>query len=358
MTEKNNPQPQMPLANLKSGDRVDSLYHLVSVEQRTKKNGDPFFMLRFADASGQINAVMWDNHLDLQTGGIIQDNFVHVMADCGEFNGNPQLTVKRIVRVEDTDVDISAFLPVSPRDRVEMEKELDEWIARVKNEDCRRLLDRLFGHEKLRELYCTAPAAVRIHQAYVHGLLEHTLNVMKIADSIASLYEPVNRDILITAGLLHDIGKIRELDWKRTITYTTEGRLLGHIPMGASMIDSAINELRRHGGFDPELQQQIVHVILSHHGKMEWGSPITPKTREAVVLHYADHTEAYMTVFDSETKAAQSRGELWTSWNRIFESYLYVGKGAAPASEALDVMPEFPAKPRSEGPADDVYPVK
>ncbi len=334
-----NTLPYQPVSGLNPSDKVDSIYHLQSVDQRLKKNGEPFYMLQLADSTGTINCVMWDNHAELINAVIKVDDFVHVFGDVGEYNGKPQLTVKRIALIEDENVDLSFFLPVSPKDRGEMEKELDQWIDKVQNPECQKLLQVMFGNSKLRELYCQAPAAARIHQAYVHGLLEHTLNVMKLADGIANIYEPVNRDILITGTLLHDIGKIRELDWKRTISYTTEGRLLGHIPMGASMVDASINQIRKQSGFDANLQYQIIHLILSHHGKQEWGSPVTPKTREALVLHYADHAEAYMSTFVTEVDKATEKGEAWTNYSRMFESYLYTGENtmngqSAPGGDA------------------------
>ncbi len=333
MSVQGETRQHVPISSLRPGDSVDCVYHLLALDQRKKKNGEPFFLLTLEDASGRIAAVHWEPHPDLMEGLIRVDDFVHVGGDVGEYNGTMQLTVKRLVHVPDDKVSLSDFLPVSPRPLDEMEGELDAWIAKVENQDCRRLLDRVFGHPRLREMYCHAPAAARVHQAYVHGLLEHTLNVMKLADSIASVYEPVDRDLLITGTLLHDIGKIRELDWKRTITYTTEGRLMGHISIGASMVDALINQLRLGGeGFDRECQARILHMLLSHHGRLEWGSPITPKTRESLVLHYADHTEAYMAVFTTETDRAAEKGDKWTSYNKLFESYLFASEGGGPKS--------------------------
>jgi 3'-5' exoribonuclease len=349
--------PQIPIGGLAVGASVDSVYHLVSLEQRTKKNGDPYFMMQLGDATGTAGAVMWDGHHAIIGGLVREDDFVRVRADAGMFNNNLQLTLKSISRVEDSEVDLAAFLPVSPRDRATMEAELDEWIARVKDGDCRRLLARFFENRRLREMYCTAPAAAKIHQAYRHGLLEHTLNVVRLATSIAAIYEPINHDILITGGLLHDIGKIRELDWRRTIRYTTEGRLMGHIPMGASMVDAVVAQLRRSDeGFSEATHHHIVHLILSHHGKLEWGSPVRPATREAMVLHYADNTEAYMTVFAAETAKAAAKGEAWTPFNRMFDAYLYAG--AMPRDGALaseEVNPRFRTSP-IEHPDDTVPP--
>lgn len=352
------PTKEVTVSSLTPGMSVDDVFLLSSVEQRTKKSGDPFYMLQFSDGTGSINAIMWDNHHNLVAGIARRDDFVHITGEVGEFNGSPQLTVKSLNRVDDSSVKIDRFLPVSPRNRAEMEAELDQWIARVKDKDCARLLRLLFTNDRLREAFCTAPAAVRIHQPYISGLLEHTLNVLRIADSMASLYEPINRDILITGGILHDIGKIRELDWRRTITYTTEGRLLGHIPIGSQMVDTWINRLKKsEEGFDDSTHMQIIHLILSHHGKLEYGSPVRPQTREAQVFHYADHADAYMTVFKVETEKAAAKGEAWTPFNRMFDSYLYAGalataEGKVPCAEDL-VHQEM-----SKTPVDDVQPVR
>jgi 3'-5' exoribonuclease len=333
--------PRMPCRDLRPGDSVDSSYHLASLERRSKKNGEPFFSLVLGDATGSVNAVMWDNHALLETGAIQADQFVRVEAQAAEYRGNVQLTLRRIERLADAAVNFADFLPVSPRPRAEMERVLDELIGRVRQPDCRRLLDRFFGHARFRDLFCSAPAAVRIHQAYVGGLLEHTLNVMTNALRMAPQYEPVDYDVLVTGGLLHDVGKIREFDWKRAISYSDEGRLVGHIAIGASMVDSAIRTMQRETGvgFPEPLRLQILHLVLSHHGKLEYGSPTLPKTREALILHYADYADAYLSSFAGAVAEAQARGEPWTPYNKMFESYLYAGAPAAPHELEPDTPP-------------------
>lgn len=332
-TSEQNQQKRTAISELIPGQKLASTYLLSKLEQRSKKNGDPFFMLQLSDATGNINGVMWDNHLALQSGDISQDDFVKVSGDVGEFNDQLQFTVKRMERLDDAKVELKDFLPVSLVPRETLEERLDQWMGKVNDAECQTLLKTIFGHEAIREHFCTAPAAVRIHQAYLHGLLEHTLNVMYLADKVADLYEPIDRDLLITATLIHDIGKIRELDWKRSFTYTTEGRLLGHISIGASMIDQIIRKIQGKNGFDDLKRQQIVHIVLSHHGKMEWGSPVIPKTKEARVLHYADHTEAYMASFQQETEKFAATGNQWTTFNKMFESYLFTGAAPTLPSE-------------------------
>lgn len=323
-------QGQSTVAAIRPGDSVRETFLLAELQQRAKKNGDPFFFLTLRDASGTIQGVMWDNHDSLVAGTIGTDDFVEVEGHAAEYNGATQLTVKNVSRVDDATVDVSRFLPVSPRPVDEMEAELDALVESVTQPDCRRLLDRMFGHQKLRQLYCEAPAAARIHQAYRAGLLEHTLNVISNALKLGEKYQPFDRDLLVTAGLLHDLGKIREYDWRRSISYTDDGRLQGHIFMGASMVDSAIKELARTDeGFSTHYHRHILHIILSHHGKLEYGSPVIPKTREAWLLHHGDYIDAYMAAFIEATDEAQGRGESWTAYNKLFQSYLYAGEPVA-----------------------------
>lgn len=289
---------------------------------------------------------MWDNHAALLDKTISQEDFVYVEANASEFNGAAQLVVRRMNRLEDADVNMVDFLAVSPRNREEMEGELDAWIDQVKHPACQRLLARLFGHERFRELFCTAPAAASIHQAYRHGLLEHTLNVVHHAVHLIQLYKPYSHDLLITAGLLHDVGKIREFEWRRTIRYSDEGQLLGHISIGANMVDSAIRSLQREPeGFPADFHHHILHLILSHHGKLEYGSPVVPKTKEALVLHYADYADAYLSSYQTLTTQASDANAGWTSYQRRFEGPLYSGPtlGMQPERETTTPPAMMPA---------------
>ncbi|MDX1971908.1 MAG: HD domain-containing protein [Candidatus Sumerlaeia bacterium] len=328
MTTPKSPAPEtrQPCSDIRPGDLIESTYLLVNLEQRAKKNGDPYFFLTLGDSTGQVAGVMWDNHAALLGREVVAEDFVYVEANAGEFNGAPQLVLRKLHRVEDHHIRLEDFLPMSPRPRAEMEAELDARIAEVKHPACQRLLQRLFGHERFRELFCTAPAAASIHQAYRHGLLEHTLNVVRHAVHMIQLYPPYSYDLLVTGGLLHDIGKIREFSWRRAITYTEEGQLLGHISIGANMVDSAIRNLQREPeGFPTDFHHHILHLILSHHGKLEYGSPVVPKTKEALVLHYADYADAYLTSYQTLTAQAAEGKSTWTTYQKRFEGPLYAG---------------------------------
>ncbi len=349
--------PQVPIASLKTGTSVDSVYLLKSFEQRAKKNGDAYFSLQLADATGTAGAVMWDNHAPLIAGMLQVDDFARVVADVSEYNGQLQLSLRRIERVEDSDVDPGRFIPTSPRPRGEMEAELDAHLAAIGNADVRRLMDKFFGHARMRELYCTAPAAARLHQAYLGGLLEHTLVVVRHALEAAGDYEPVDRDVLRAGALLHDVGKVREYSWKRSIGYTDEGRLIGHVVLGAMMADVAMRELQREPqGFNESLRRHILHMILSHHGKLEWGAPVVPKTREALLLHYADQLDAFMVMATDSMREAAVKGELWTQYNKFFSTYFYAGTPFGGLHEGAVDPPRGPGVPPGAGHPDDVFP--
>lgn len=188
MTTTEQAPDRVPCADLRPGDSVDGVYLIQELQQRAKKNGDPYFFLTVCDATGSVQGVMWDSHDALLAGTVSQHDFARIGGHIAEYNGAPQLTVKRIARVDDAEVDVAEFLPASKIPRAQLEAQLDALIATVENTDCQRLLQRFFGHKRLREMYATAPAAARIHQAYISGLLEHTLNMVDNALKLAERY--------------------------------------------------------------------------------------------------------------------------------------------------------------------------
>jgi 3'-5' exoribonuclease len=233
-----------------------------------------------------------------------------------------------------------------------MEAELDAIIDNIRNPDCKRLLVKMLRHPKMRELYCTAPAAARLHQAYVSGLIEHTLVVVGHALAAAPKYDSVDTDVLVTGALLHDIGKVREYSWRRTIGYTDEGRLIGHVTLGGMMVDTAIRELSREPeGFSDRVRQHVLHLVMSHHGKMEWGAPVVPKTREAMLLHFADHMDAFMVIATDAMKIAAAKGDRWTNFQKMFDSYLFA---ETPADSVPAALPPMQAPIVDGGHPDDV----
>lgn len=342
---------RVPIAQLRPSTRVEGVYYLEEMELRTKKNGEPFASLKLRDATGSAPAVMWEGLNPLLSRQVNPEDFVRIRGEVSLYNNAPQIIVSRIEKVADEEVNFADFIPSTPCDRAALERELDERIAEVRNPDCRRLLEYFFGAgpASVRRAFCEAPAAAKVHQAYLGGLLEHTLAVLRNALLLAPNYQPCDRDALITGALLHDLGKIREFEWRRVIRYTDEGRLVGHITIAAGMVQNALREL---APFDERLGWNLLHILISHHGKLEYGSPVTPKTREAILLHQADWTDAYMDIYSQETARARELGQTWTPYNRLFETWLYAGpiQGAPAApgggeSSGEDLFPAGPSGP-------------
>jgi 3'-5' exoribonuclease len=343
----------IPITQLQPAPNVESVYLLQQVEWKNKRNGDPFVSVVFADATGTVPGVLWDNFTALINRQVVAEDFVLVTGEVSLYNNSPQFIVRKLVKVPDEQVDFRKFLAHTPKDLGELEAELDERIASIASPDCRRLLEYFLGREsgRIRKDFCAAPAAVRVHQAYIGGLLEHTLAVLRNALVIADQYKPYDRDLLITGGLLHDAGKIREYAWNRIIRYTDEGRLVGHISICVGWLSLAFRDL---APFDERLAWNLVHLVLSHHGKREWGSPVLPKTREALFLHYADFTDAYLATYCLETDRAREQGELWTSFNKLFDTYLYAGPTRSGETIPPNTIPPMePEDPRWFGSGGD-----
>jgi 3'-5' exoribonuclease len=221
-------------------------------------------------------------------------------------------------------VDPSDYLPASTLDTDTMFAELTTFIDTVKLEPARKLLDAFFHDEKTATLFRRAPAAKGFHHGYLGGLLEHTLSVVKLLDRMAAHYPELDRDLLIAGGMLHDIGKIHELTYDNMIAYSDEGRLVGHLVIGVEMLDEKIASIE---DFPARLALDLRHIILSHHGEFEYGSPKRPKTMEALVVHFMDDLDAKLNAFKSFVAAdAANTDSEWTSYNRFFERYLYKGR--------------------------------
>jgi len=297
------------------------VYLLANFQIRPKKDGSSYVTMVLKDATGKITGVMWDNFTVITSGAIKENDYVEVGAEVNLYNGQPQMRVHRITQVNDSEVDTTFFLPRSPRSPEEMDEEVRNFIQQVQDNDYRRLLDCVFCNDTVWEKFRLAPSAVSMHQAYLGGLIDHTLCVTKNALKMADNYPAANRDLLITGALLHDIGKIIEFSYDRKIAYSDAGRLLGHISIGNSMI-----ELHCHHVENFPVQKKILlqHMILSHHGHLEYGSPRCPSTLEALILHHADLLDAQMSNFMEYTEHAARTGTRW-EYNSMFERHMFSG---------------------------------
>jgi 3'-5' exoribonuclease len=299
--------------DLAPGQSVEGLFLVQSKEVRQKRTGGPYLALSLMDRSGDIDAKMWDNVavvMDL----FERDDFIKVKGETQLFQNRLQLTVHSLQRVADTDVDLADFLPASRRDPQEMFAELEGIIAALKNPHLKALLENLFSDAEIAARYRRAPAAKGIHHAWLGGLLEHVLSLCALARAIAPNYPGIDEDLLMTGVIVHDIGKITELEYARSFAYSTEGGLLGHIQIGLRMVGDHLP-----AGFPPKLRSLVEHMIVSHHGQLEFGSPKLPVFPEALLLHHLDNLDSKMAAMLATIERDRATPGLWTGYNAALE---------------------------------------
>ncbi|MCR5657245.1 MAG: HD domain-containing protein [Butyrivibrio sp.] len=306
------------IKDFNSGDRISDIYLCKHMQAATTKNGKTYYSVTLQDKTGTVDAKIWEPNSE----GI--DDFdsldyIDVFGEVTSFNGQLQVNVKRARLCHEGEYDQSLYLPVSSKDNDEMYNELLGIINTVGNKHLKALLIALFKEDAdFIEAFRKSSAAKSVHHGFIGGLLEHTLSVTKMCDYFSKSYPALNRDLLITAALCHDIGKVKELSLFPTNDYTDEGQFLGHIVMGCEMVAEKIMNIP---DFPVLLKQELQHCILSHHGKFEYGSPKQPAIIEALALHLADNTDAKLETF---TEILASTNEVgWLGFNRLMESNLF-----------------------------------
>jgi 3'-5' exoribonuclease len=292
------------------------LVHIKDVRQ--KKSGEPYLSLLLGDRTGEVDAKMWDNVADV-IDTFERDDFVKVKGLLQVFQNRPQLTIHKMVRVVDADVDFADYFPASTRDPAEMFAELRGIVAGVQNPHLRALLDAFLDDEPLARMYRIAPAAKHVHHAYLGGLIEHVLSVCNLCQVAAAHYKYVDLDLLLTGAILHDVGKVAELTYDRSFGYSTEGQLLGHIIIGLRLLH---DKLQRFPDFPSKLRVLVEHMIVSHHGELEFGSPKVPQFPEALLLHHLDNLDSKMECMRSLVAKDRHVEGCWTGYNSSLERSL------------------------------------
>lgn len=325
------------IVELLEGQPVTSYFLAKQIQVRQRRSGEPYVTMVLADRTGEVPAVMWEGVDDPAT-SLKDGDIVKVQAMLGSYHGAPQLTLNRVRRAAPDEVSLDDYLPRTESDPSALLRALDAMVEAIQEPHLKRLLQELFADPTMRASFSAAPAAKAIHHAVLGGLLEHTVSVVGLCRLLADYYPAVNRDVLLAAAILHDLGKVQELAWDRTFDYTDAGRLLGHITLGAFMVEERIRAIPE---FPAELANSLLHCILSHHGELEWGSPKRPKTLEAIVLHYAENLDGKVNSFLNFAKQnpdPQHPG--WTQFNKALDRYLYFGHlseaGAAAAEKASE----------------------
>jgi 3'-5' exoribonuclease len=306
------------------------------------KNGKPYMALVLADRTGSAEARIWDN-LD-KLPAFEAGDFLEVKGDAVEYQGRMQLKVHSVERLPSEKIDPDEYLPTTTRDRPEMLSRLQELLAGISAAPLRELLLSRFQDADFRARLSRAPAAKSIHHAYVGGLLEHTLSVVELAERVAALYPDLDRDLLLAGAFVHDLGKLEELGAGQGFDYTDEGRLVGHLVLGAI---SLRGWAAQRPDLPPETLLKLEHIVLSHHGEKEFGSPVLPQFTEALVIHQLDLLDSKVQSF--REVGQREHGQRWSSFQRQLDRYLLLG-GPGPVDEAApgERAPEPAAEPEPE----------
>jgi 3'-5' exoribonuclease len=306
---------------MERGQAIDDVFVVRQKRQAYKKDGDAYLSLVVADRSGSVNAVAWDNVAVLSKTFAAGD-YVRILGAVGEYQDAPQLVVHSLQRMDPAQVEATDFIPATDRDVDRMLEQLVDVSRTVGNTYLSRLLNAFFEDHAFVDLLKKAPAAKKMHHAYLGGLLEHTLSVVLLIQAIASHYKGVDRDLLLTGGILHDIGKVHEFSYKSHIDYSDPGRLLNHIVIGVEMLKEKIDGLE---DFPEDLALLLKHMIVSHHGTRDFGSPEPPMTLEAIILNYVDDLDAKVTAVRTFMEA-EAPEATWTSYHRVLDRFFYKGK--------------------------------
>lgn len=313
------------LREYENGEAVDSICLLTSLSVKETRQQKTFLQLELGDSSGRVAAVMWEGFNEEIT-RIPIGTVLRVQGRMDSYNDRPQVAVRMISRPAPGSWDLRLLLPSTERDVDEMLAELDSIIGGIRNTPLRGLLEAMFSDPDLRQAYSTAPAAKRWHQPWLGGLLEHTLNVHTHAVSACRLYPEADTDIVSAGVLLHDIGKIVEYEVENFFETSSRGRLLGHLVIGVEILNEW---LQRAGDFPEETDWRLKHIILSHHGQLEYGSPVLPQTLEAMLVHFADDLDAKMSgVLRVYRRESEEPGD-WTEMVRLLDRRFYKSPAAS-----------------------------
>lgn len=298
------------------GSRISGVYLCKHKQSAVTKNGKPYENVILQDKTGTIDAKIWDpNSQGIDDFDAL--DYIDIVGDVNSFAGALQVSIKRVRKAQEGEYVPSDYLPVSKRNIEEMYQELMNYVNSVKNPYLSKLLKMYFvDDERFIKRFKFSSAAKSVHHGFVGGLLEHTVSVTKLCDYYTTAYPVLNRDLLLTAAMLHDMAKTEELSAFPTNDYTDDGQLLGHIMMGAEMIHDSAKAIP---GFPEKLESELKHCILAHHGELEYGSPKKPALVEAVALNMADNTDAKMETFTEIFDAAGEQND-WLGYNRLFES--------------------------------------
>jgi 3'-5' exoribonuclease len=290
---------------------VTSNFVVVSKQIKPKKSGEPYLALTLGDRSGHLEAKMWDN-VEEVLNAFEQDDFLKIKGLVNKYKNRFQLTIHKLRKLGESEIEFSDYLPKTTRNIDELWQTLTDFVASFRDPHLKSLVQAFMADPEIATAYRNAPAAKTLHHAYIGGLLDHVVSLFRSCDLVCRNYPQVNRDLLLTGAFLHDIGKIHELTYNRSFSYTTRGQLLGHMIIELEMLQAKLVLVP---GFPAELKTLLEHLIISHHGEYEFGSPKLPMFPEALLLHYMDDLDSKMEAMRAHFEREADLESSWTSYN-------------------------------------------
>ncbi len=311
------------IAELGPAENIQQTFLISQPQLRTTNRGDLYIAAFLSDKTGKLNGRMWQASHEIYN-SLPQEGFVWVSGRTEMYQGSLQMVINAIKPIDTADVDMAEFLPCTSKDIPTMFERLKELLKAVKNPHLQRLCQAFLADSKLMSLFCKAPAAISLHHGYIGGLLEHTLSLLESATRILPNYPDINADIVLTSLFLHDIGKTTEIDYDISFKYSTRGHLLGHLVMGAQMVQDKVNQLNANSNDKiPQLLADCIeHIIVSHHGTREFGCPVLPSTPEAYMVHFLDNLDAKMVMTINEINKDTNKSD-WTNFIRVLDTPLF-----------------------------------
>ena len=311
---------------MRDGDSIDEVYLVSDKQLRSNRNGNLYVQIEIRDRTGGISARMW-NAGDTVFRSFENGDFVQIDAKVQLFQGSLQVILNHVERAEEEKIDLADFMPHTEQDVGKLIERLRGYLLKLGNPHLRALAECFLMDDNYFRNFVACPAGVKLHHAYIGGLLEHTVTMMDIAERLLPFYPGIDRDTLLMGAFLHDAGKVRELSYARSFGYTDEGQLLGHIAMGVEMLTEQIAKVPELTGepFPRELVIRLKHMILSHHGTLEYGSPKVPMTPEAMLLNQIDMLDTRMHMVLRDLKEDRNNPTAWTPYNHNLQRRIYKG---------------------------------
>ncbi|MEZ6118607.1 MAG: HD domain-containing protein [Pirellulaceae bacterium] len=305
---------------------IDEVFLVAEKQLRTNRNGNLYLQLRLSDKTGTVNAMMW-NANDRSAQGFENGDYVSVKGSSQFYNGNLQFIVNHIEKAEPGSVNEDDFVQMSLENVDKLASRLAEMLREISDFHLKNLAECFIMDDAFQKQFCSAPAGIKNHHAYPGGLLEHVVSLMEVVRVVAPRYPQLNGDLLLMGAFLHDIGKLEELTFDKGLAYSDEGQLVGHLVQGVMMLERKLREAEELSGepFPAETAMQLRHMIVSHHGKLEFGSPKVPMTLEAIALHFLDDLDAKLFSFDQIIREDVNTDSAWTSFQPILSRKIYKG---------------------------------